>query len=151
MTDDVRDTKTVTVEDIIAAAGKNGFTWTSGSWLNFVEDFDEEEKNPPITGACILGQAMLNLGVEQRSLYKALMSIPALHDDFYDHAAEEIIDYNDSTAKNFDQAFARLKEVLEPHKEEVFDIAVEDWTLTYDVEGSRSTPRDTAGQETVQT
>ena len=149
MTENFRETKTVTVKDIIKAAGANGFKWIPGDWLE-VSGLEPEDEKPRITGACILGQAMLNLEVKRQSLYYALSRLAA-SDMYYGNAAEEIIDYNDSLAKNFNEAFMRLEKVLEPYKDEVFELEVGDWTKLYDVEGSRSTPRDTAGQEAVQT
>ena len=52
----------VTTEQIIKAMEDNGYTHTRGSW--FATHYDSRGK-PVIVGACIMGQAALNLGIEE--------------------------------------------------------------------------------------
>lgn len=62
--------KTVTVQDIVDAAEKNGYTWKRSGWFDFkaasltdyVRDYQIVE-GEDINAACIFGQAAINLGV----------------------------------------------------------------------------------------
>ena len=95
----------VTVEEFIAAAEKNGYQWSNdGTWV-------ETDDKGYVTRACVLGQAAINLGIAVEGMWNPLNSL-----DPYHAVAREIYWYNDTYALNYDQAVAKLKEVLEPYK-----------------------------------
>lgn len=91
----------VTVDEVIAAAEQNGLLWAK-TW--FVTDSDNN-----IVAACILGQAAINLSVDEMSLAGAL-------NDLRPNSGDSIMTYNDEIARSYGGALERLKGLLNPYK-----------------------------------
>lgn len=106
------DFKTVSVQDIIDAMNKNGYKWHQGSWFGG----DSE-----ITGACIMQQAALNLGVVGYSLRDALNSRSRRG------IGDRIISFNDYEATSYEDALQYAIELLKPLVKEVLYVRVHDY------------------------
>lgn len=95
--------KTVKVLDVIEAAAKNGYPWIKNTMGSKSQ------------GACIVGQAALNLDVDGWHLVDALNSLG-------DSTGGRIWVYNDDVAKSYDDALAYLKKLLVPHADKTIQI-----------------------------
>lgn len=60
----------VTGKDILDAIEKNGFRHTRGEWFGDTDGYEAIE-GAPISKACVMGQAALNLGVNWEELMNA--------------------------------------------------------------------------------
>lgn len=144
--------KKITGKDIYEAIEKNGFKVIRESWITL----DEEGK---IAGACLLGQAAINLGVKANaggvSLFDALNSVvlPENHpwyDASFDAFGEDIQVSNslgDVIIRNFDayndnwededspykfsweESLAMAKSVLTPYWEHKFTVQTYEWSV----------------------
>jgi hypothetical protein len=92
------ETREITIDDVLDAIEKNGLEQTFGSF--FKTEGEDYVNNPPksgkIIGACALGQAALNLGVNNFSLTDTLnLALPNTR------LGQRIIKMNDHKKRSF--------------------------------------------------
>jgi hypothetical protein len=113
--------KRITIKQVIAAAKENGYEHTVSGWFN------ESGASPlkPITKACIMGQAALNLGVNHHELRAAIDSIDK---NRYTPLASRIIRKNDDYVPTpgggyrpttYEEMVKYLTDTLKPYEDQV--------------------------------
>lgn len=115
--------KTVTVQDVIDAAKKNGLAWERrGSYFHeeYIGNYTYR-----ITAACVLGQAAYNLGVEPDYLDQELGHIAG------SSSTRKITIFNDKEATSYEEAVALLEQVLTPFADSELDAVVRDYGGRY--------------------
>lgn len=108
---------TVTLREVLAAARQNGFEHVRDSW--FQQKWDVEKKEHFIDGACALGQAAINLGIEPYSLRNKRVKNEAgsRREPFL-----AIIRLNDNTEKGYN--LNEIADNIEKRYADVLDVPV---------------------------
>lgn len=110
-------TKKFTVKDVYEAIKKNGYPWTTGIHIQRVDYNDGS--GPTVVGACAIGQAALNLGLDPDGkddieLQKMRMQLTGM--------VGAIETCNDDDAKEYADVVEYAREIMEPRFDEVITI-----------------------------
>lgn len=114
--------KSFTGREIYEAMEKNGYKWQANGWIYFERSASGspilKDGKPIILGACILGQAELNLGINIASKARFDALFPAyLIWSFND---QNIGTFHNPRYHTYEEILAFAKEKLTPYWDEVF-------------------------------
>lgn len=146
MTDTFAEYDTFTIKQIYDALAKNGFQHLRGKWTS-------QDINGVTVGACVLGQAALNLGVVDHSAYDEEDTLVAVLNQFdvdpdskwfnydQDGVGSTIVYWNDLeeidqddnplgyTLKTYPEVVAMAYDLLSPIFDQTVSIATKEWSL----------------------
>ncbi len=106
--------KRITGRDIIEAIRQNGYEHIRGEWF---WNRDKRGRFSPITKACVMGQAAINLGVSTQALESA----------FY-KPVTQMISLNDRTNLSYEELVVRAEEVFKPYLDTPADVLVKKYS-----------------------
>jgi hypothetical protein len=96
----------VTLATVARAIRKNGWAQVTGEFV--------KKQNGKVVGACALGQAGLNLGVDGNNLVGALNE--------FDNLGEAIIEWNDQNKWTLAQIADRIEKDWTPYLDRVIEV-----------------------------